>query len=297
MSALISQLEEEAIYIIREVYATADNPVVLYSAGKDSSVLLHLVKKALYPENVKFKFLHIDTKWKFKEMISFRDSTFKKLGYKLLIFSNKEGIKNNVNPIDYNSDIYTDIMKTQALRQALQKYNFDFIVAGARRDEEKSRSKEKIFSLRKNNSWSPKEQRPEFWKHYNKFKINEDTFRVFPLSNWKEIDIWEYIKLEKIKITNLYFARKRKVIKRNKLYIPVDDQRLKPLKNEKVVKLDIRFRTLGCYPLTAGVVSKAKTIKDIIKEINISETSERNGRLIDHDAASSMELKKIKGYF
>ncbi len=297
MKSIISNLEEEAIYIIRETIASANNPVVLYSIGKDSSVLFHILKKATYPKKISCKFLHIDTKWKFKEMINFRDNLFRKSQYNLLVHTNKEGNKKNINPINFSPGLYTDIMKTEALRQALIKYNFDFIITGSRRDEEKSRSKEKIFSLRKNNAWNPKDQRPEFWFHFNKLKQEEDTFRVFPLSNWQEIDIWKYIELENIKLPSLYFSKKRKVIKRNGGYIMLDDRRLKPLKNEKVEFLDIRFRTLGCYPLTAGIISKAKTVKEIIKELQVSKISERNGRFIDHDTISSMEIKKIKGYF
>ena len=297
MSDLLNELEDEAIYIIREVAAVSNNPVILYSIGKDSSVLLHLATKAMYPKVMPFKFLHIDTTWKFKEMIDFRDKTFKKNKYNLIVYSNKNGIKNNVNPLELDSDTYTDIMKTQALKKALNKFKFDFIIAGARRDEEKSRSKEKIFSIRNKHVWNPKKQNPEFWEHYNVFKNKEETLRVFPLSNWKEIDIWNYIKKENISIPNLYFSKMRKVIKRNDMYISLDDDRLKPNKNEKVEKLDIRFRTLGCYPLTAGVISKARSVKEVIEELTTSNYSERNGRLIDSDQASSMELKKLKGYF
>ncbi len=291
-------LESQSIHIIREVVAEAKKPVLLYSIGKDSSVLLHLAIKAFYPLPPPFPLLHIDTGWKFKGMYKFRDKLVLKNKFKLIVYKNIDGKKNNINPFDYDSDTYTDIMKTQALKKALDKYKFDFSFGGARRDEEKSRAKERIFSIRnKKHNWDPKNQRPELWNLFN-LKISKDqNMRVFPLSNWTEIDIWKYILREKIPIVDLYYSKKRPVIYRNKMFLMVDDNRLKINKNEKIIYKNIRFRTLGCYPLTAGIISKAKNIKDIIDELLMTSKSEREGRMIDNDEISSMEKKKLQGYF
>ena len=291
-------LEAESINIIRETYAEANNPVLLYSIGKDSSVLLHLASKAFYPEPIPFPILHIDTTWKFREMYQFREKIQRKYKFKLIVYKNKEALKKNINPFNYSSDIYTDIMKTQALKHSLDKYNFDFAFGGARRDEEKSRAKERIFSARnKMHVWEPKFQRPECWDTYNLKLSNEQKMRVFPLSNWTELDIWNYIKVEKIPIVNLYYSKKRPFVIREKKIIMIDDNRLKVNRGEKVLRDFIRFRTLGCYPLTAGIYSKADSIQKIIYELLSSDKSEREGRLIDSDQDSSMEKKKLQGYF
>ncbi len=291
-------LEAESINIIRETFAEANNPVLLYSIGKDSSVLLHLASKAFYPESIPFPILHIDTTWKFREMYQFREKIQKKYKFNLIVYKNKEALKKNINPFNYSSDIYTDIMKTQALKHSLDKYNFDFAFGGARRDEEKSRAKERIFSVRnKMHVWEPKFQRPECWDTYNLKLSNEQKMRVFPLSNWTELDIWNYIKVEKIPIVNLYYSKKRPFVIREKKIIMIDDTRLKVNKGEKVLRDFIRFRTLGCYPLTAGIYSKADNIQKIIYELLSSDKSEREGRLIDSDQDSSMEKKKLQGYF
>ena len=291
-------LEAESINIIRETFAEANNPVLLYSIGKDSSVLLHLASKAFYPESIPFPILHIDTTWKFREMYQFREKIQKKYKFKLIVYKNKEALRKNINPFNYSSEIYTDIMKTQALKHSLDKYNFDFAFGGARRDEEKSRAKERIFSVRnKMHVWEPKFQRPECWDTYNLKINNGQKMRVFPLSNWTELDIWNYIKVEKIPIVNLYYSKKRPFVIREKKIIMIDDTRLKVNKGEKVLRDFIRFRTIGCYPLTAGIYSKADNIQKIIYELLSSDKSEREGRLIDSDQDSSMEKKKLQGYF
>ena len=291
---LLKELENESISILRDGYANSYNPVLMYSIGKDSSVLLHLVKKAFYPVKIPFPLLHIDTKWKFKEMIEFRKKIEKKNGIKILKYTNTKGL--NLNPqIDKN---YTDVMKTDALKQALDQNNFDVIFGGARRDEEASRSKERIVSIReKNHIWDPKNQRPEIWNLFNYQKDNEQSLRVFPLSNWTENDIWAYIYKENIEVVELYKAKIRKSVFRDGSYFMVDDNRFIVKKNEKIFYDKIRFRTLGCYPLTAGIKSNAYDILDIIKENKLLKNSERSGRLIDDDKISSMEIKKKSGYF
>lgn len=294
----LKELENESIQIIREVVANSQKPVMLYSIGKDSSVLLHLAQKAFHPGHLPFPLLHVDTTWKFRSMYKFRDIIKNQPEIELIIYTNKEGIKQGVNPLDYSSDIHTDVMKTQALKKALNKYKFDFIIAGARRDEEKSRAKERIFSFRDaNHKWNPKKQRPEVWDLYNtKLKPNQ-SIRVFPLSNWTELDIWHYIKLEKIPIVDLYFSKYRPVIKKNDFLLMIDDERLNLTKRDTIEIKKIRFRTLGCYPLTGAVVSDAKNVEEIIEELSNSNLSERIGRLIDNDHNNSMEMKKIEGYF
>lgn len=294
----LDELEAEAIYIIREVAAECEKPVMLYSIGKDSSVMLHLALKAFYPEKPPFPFMHIDTTWKFKEMIQFRDHVAKKYGLDMIVYTNQEGVKNGINPFDHGS-AYTDIMKTQALKQALTKYQFTAAFGGGRRDEEKSRAKERIFSFRNAaQSWDPKNQRPEMWKLYNTQIHKGESIRVFPLSNWTETDIWEYIKRENIEIVSLYFAKKRPVIYRDGNIIMVDDDRLKLRPGEKIEYKSVRFRTLGCYPLTGGVESTADTLDGIINETLSAVTSERTSRVIDKDGgAASMEKRKREGYF
>ena len=293
----LDELEAEAIYIIREVAAECEKPVMLYSIGKDSSVMLHLAMKAFYPEKPPFPFLHVNTTWKFKEMIEFRDQQAKKLGIEMLEYINEEGVKAGINPFDHGS-AYTDIMKTQALKQALDKYGFTAAFGGGRRDEEKSRAKERIFSFRnENHAWDPKNQRPEMWKLYNA-KINKkEEVRVFPLSNWTETDIWQYIRRENIEIPSLYFAKERPVVYRDGNIIMVDDDRMKLLPGEEVVTKSVRFRTLGCYPLTGGCESTASTLDEIIEETLSAVSSERTTRVIDNEAAGSMERRKREGYF
>ena len=294
----IDKLESESIHIIREVVSEFDNPVMLYSIGKDSSVMLHLAHKAFYPSKIPFKLMHIDTTWKFKEMINFRDVTVKKYNLDLLVHINKEGVRNNINPISSGSKIHTDIMKTQSLIQALDKYKFDAAFGGARRDEEKSRAKERIFSFRdKKHRWDPKNQKPELWNLFNTNIDKDESVRVFPLSNWTEIDIWQYIYQENIPLVPLYFSKIRPIIRRNDMMIMVDDDRLKIKENEKIEQKKVRFRTLGCYPLTAAVESDATTVEEIIIELLESKYSERQGRLIDNDQIGSMEKKKQEGYF
>ena len=294
----IDKLESESIHIIREVASEFDNPVMLYSIGKDSSVMLHLAQKAFYPSKIPFKLMHIDTTWKFKEMINFRDETAKKYNLDLLVHINQEGVRNNINPISSGSKIHTDIMKTQSLIQALDKYKFDAAFGGARRDEEKSRAKERIFSFRdKKHRWDPKNQKPELWNLFNTNIDKGESVRVFPLSNWTEIDIWQYIYQENIQLVPLYFSKIRSVIRRNDMMIMVDDDRLKIKENEKIEQKKVRFRTLGCYPLTAAVESDATTVEEIIIELLESKYSERQGRLIDNDQIGSMEKKKQEGYF
>ena len=294
----IEKLESESIHIIREVVAEFENPVMLYSIGKDSSVMLHLAQKAFYPNKIPFKLMHIDTTWKFKEMILFRDETVKEHNLDLLVHINEDGVRDKISPISHGSKIHTDVMKTQALKQALDKYQFDAAFGGARRDEEKSRAKERIFSFRdKSHRWDPKNQKPELWNLFNT-KINKDeSVRVFPLSNWTEIDVWQYIYQEKIPIVPLYFAKTRPIIKRDNMLIMIDDDRLELKQNEKIEQLKVRFRTLGCYPLTAAVESSASSVEEIIVELLETKYSERQGRLIDNDQIGSMEKKKQDGYF
>lgn len=293
----LKALEAESIHIIREVAAEFDNPVMLYSIGKDSAVMLHLARKAFYPGKLPFPLLHVDTNWKFKEMISFRDRMAKELGFELLVYKNPEGMAMNMNPFTYGSATHTDVMKTQALKQALNKYHFDAAFGGARRDEEKSRAKERIYSFRdKNHRWDPKNQRPELWHTYNA-RINPgESIRVFPLSNWTELDIWQYIYLENIDIVPLYKAAVRPVVEHDGTLIMVDDDRM-PVEPDEIQHKMVRFRTLGCYPLTGAVESTATTLPEIIQEMLLTKTSERQGRVIDNDSAGSMEKKKIEGYF
>ncbi|TLU64867.1 sulfate adenylyltransferase subunit CysD [Thalassotalea litorea] len=294
----LKQLEAESIHIIREVAAEFDNPVMLYSIGKDSAVMLHLAMKAFYPAKPPFPLMHVDTTWKFKEMIEFRNRIAEKYGMDLIVHTNEEGRAANVNPFDYGSAKYTDIMKTQGLKQALDKHQFDAAFGGARRDEEKSRAKERVYSFRdKNHRWDPKSQRPELWNTYNG-KVNKgESIRVFPLSNWTELDIWQYIYLENIDIVPLYLSAKRPVVERDGTLIMVDDDRM-PLKEGEVPEEKmVRFRTLGCYPLTGAVESEATTLPEVIQEMLLTKTSERQGRVIDHDSSGSMEKKKMEGYF
>jgi len=294
----LKQLEAESIHIIREVIAEFDNPVMMYSVGKDSAVMLHLALKAFAPAKLPFPLLHVDTLWKFKEMIAFRDQRAKEEGFELLVHTNPEGIANNVGPFTHGSAVHTDIMKTQGLKQALNKYKFDAVFGGARRDEEKSRAKERIYSFRdKNHRWDPKNQRPELWNVYNARVHKGESIRVFPISNWTELDVWQYIYLEGIPIVPLYFAAKRPVVEKDGVKIMVDDERM-PIGPDDVVKEEmVRFRTLGCYPLTGAVDSTATTLPEIIQEMLLTKTSERQGRVIDNDSAGSMEKKKIEGYF
>ncbi|WP_197072373.1 sulfate adenylyltransferase subunit CysD [Vibrio rotiferianus] len=294
----LKQLEAESIHIMREVVAEFDNPVMLYSVGKDSSVMLHLAKKAFAPGIPPFPLMHVDTTWKFKEMIEFRDYMANKLGMKLLIHQNPEGLKMNINPFVHGSSLHTDIMKTQGLKQALDKHGFDAAFGGARRDEEKSRAKERVYSFRdENHRWDPKNQRPELWNIYNGRIHQGESIRVFPLSNWTELDIWQYIYLENIEIPSLYLAKPRPVVERDGMLIMVDDDRMELKEGEKVEKKMVRFRTLGCYPLTGAVESQATTLPEIIQEMLLTTTSERQGRAIDHDSSGSMEKKKREGYF
>jgi len=297
-SRYLRRLEAESIYILREVASEFRNPVMLYSMGKDSSVMLHLAMKAFYPSPPPFALLHVDTTWKFQEMIAFRDETIARLGLDLIVHTNNEGREMGINPIDHGSAHYTDVMKTQSLKQALDQHQFDAAVGGGRRDEEKSRAKERVFSFRSaSHRWEPKNQRPELWSLFNS-RINPgESIRAFPLSNWTEIDIWHYILLEDIPIVPLYFAAERPVVERDGMLIMVDDDRL-PLKaNEIPVRRRVRFRTLGCYPLTGAIESDATSVAEIIEELIISQVSERQGRLIDHDQAGAMEKKKQEGYF
>ena len=294
----LRQLEAESIHIIREVAAEFRNPVMLYSIGKDSSVMLHLTMKAFHPSKPPFPLLHVDTTWKFREMISFREATVKELGLDLLTYTNPEGLEQGIGPFSHGSALHTDIMKTQALKQALDKYKFDAAFGGARRDEEKSRAKERVFSFRTDtHRWDPKNQRPELWNIYNARIKPGESIRAFPLSNWTEVDIWHYILLEKIPIVPLYFAAERPVVQRDGMLIMVDDDRMPLRDGEKPQNKMVRFRTLGCYPLTAAIESNATTLEDIIEELIAARTSEREGRIIDHDEAGSMEKKKQEGYF
>ena len=294
----LEKLESESIHIIREVASEFENPVMLYSIGKDSAVMLHLALKAFLPGKLPFKLLHVDTTWKFKEMIKFRDAIKKKYDLDLLVHINNEGVKNNIVPITHGSKLHTDVLKTQALKQALNKYKFDAAFGGARRDEEKSRAKERIFSFRdQQHHWDPKNQRPELWNLYNTKIAKGESVRVFPLSNWTELDVWQYIFEEKIEIVPLYLAAIRPVIKRDNLLLMVDDKRLDVKEHETIENKLVRFRTLGCYPLTGAIESSAKSVEEIILELIKSKNSEREGRAIDKDQIGSMEKKKQEGYF
>jgi sulfate adenylyltransferase subunit 2 len=294
----LRQLEAESIHIIREVAAEFENPVMLYSIGKDSSVMLHLARKAFYPSRPPFPLMHIDTTWKFREMITFRDQMAHDLGFDLIVYSNEEGVRQGVSPFTHGSALYTDVMKTEGLKQALNHYKFDAAFGGARRDEEKSRAKERIFSFRTDtHRWDPKSQRPELWNVYNARVRKGESIRAFPISNWTELDVWQYIHLEQIPIVPLYFSAVRPVIRRDGMLLMLDDDRLKLQSDEHVEHLSVRFRTLGCYPLTGAVESTATTLPQIIQEMLLTRSSERQGRLIDHDQAGSMEKKKQEGYF
>jgi len=294
----LKQLEAESIHILREVAAEFINPVMMYSVGKDSSVMLHLALKAFAPSKPPFPMLHVDTKWKFKEMIEFRDRRAKELGFDLVVHSNKEGLDMDISPFRHGSKVHTDIMKTQALKQALNAGGYDAVIGGARRDEEKSRAKERIFSFRdENHRWNPKNQRPELWNIYNTTIQKGESVRVFPISNWTELDIWQYIYLEDINIPSLYCAKEQEVVEYQGTKIRVDDNRVPKELRENSKKEMVRFRTLGCYPLTGAINSTASTLPEIIKEMLISTSSEREGRLIDKDQEGAMELKKIEGYF
>jgi sulfate adenylyltransferase subunit 2 len=294
----LERLEAESIHILREVIAECEHPVMLYSIGKDSSVMLHLAMKAFHPARPPFPLLHVDTTWKFREMIAFRDRTARELGLELLVHINQEGLQQGIGPFTHGSQVHTDVMKTQSLRQALDKYGFDAAFGGARRDEEKSRAKERIFSFRSTqHRWDPKQQRPELWSLYNARKNRGESIRVFPLSNWTELDVWQYIYLENIPIVPLYFAAERPVVERDGALIMVDDGRMPLQKGEQPQLKRVRFRTLGCYPLTGAIESSADTLPAIIQEMLLTKSSERQGRVIDHDASASMEKKKQEGYF
>ena len=291
-------LEAESIYIIREAVAEAENPVLLYSIGKDSSVMLHIAMKAFYPSKPPFPLMHIDTTWKFSEMIEFRDRRTRELGLDLIVYINEDGIKEGINPFVHGSKVHTDIMKTEALKKALDKYKFDVVLGGARRDEEKSRAKERVFSFRdRKHQWDPKNQRPELWNVYNCQKNKGESIRIFPLSNWTELDIWLYIHLENIPIVPLYFAKERPVADYNGTLILIDDDRVPEELRRKSRMETVRFRTLGCYPLTGAIRSEASSVPEIIRETLLTKYSERQGRLIDYDQVGSMERKKIEGYF
>ena len=294
----LRQLEAESIHIIREVAAEFENPVMLYSIGKDSSVMLHLARKAFYPSKIPFPLMHVDTTWKFREMIEFREKMARECGFELLVYTNQDAVTQGINPFTHGSALYTDIMKTEGLKQALDKYKFDAAFGGARRDEEKSRAKERIYSFRtETHRWDPKNQRPELWNLYNAKVKPGESIRAFPISNWTELDIWQYIYLEEIPIVPLYYSKERPVVERDGMLILLDDDRMKLRPDEKVQMKSVRFRTLGCYPLTAAVESTAATLPEIIQEMLLTKTSERQGRLIDHDQAGSMEKKKQEGYF
>jgi sulfate adenylyltransferase subunit 2 len=294
----LERLEAESIHILREVVAECERPVLLYSIGKDSSVLLHLALKAFHPAHLPFPLLHVDTTWKFREMIAFRDQTVRRLGIELIVHTNTDGLAMGINPFEHGATLYTDVLKTQALRQALERYRFDAAFGGARRDEEKSRAKERVVSLRSaEQRWDPKRQRPELWRLYNTRMSLGESLRVFPLSNWTELDIWQYIQREDIPIVPLYFARTRPVVERDGALIMVDDARLPLRPGEQPQMRKVRFRTLGCYPLTGAVQSDAETLPAIIEEMRATRTSERLGRMIDQDGLGSMESKKREGYF
>ncbi|CAL4322654.1 sulfate adenylyltransferase subunit CysD [Buchnera aphidicola] len=297
-STHLKQLESESIYIFREVVAEFQNPVMLYSIGKDSSVMLHLAKKAFYPARFPFPLLHVDTGWKFREMYDFRNQVVNNLQANLIVHVNKQGLSLGINPLSNDIGKYTDIMKTESLKQAIEKYNFDAAFGGARRDEEKSRAKERIYSFRDSfHRWDPKKQRPELWNNYNGNINSGESMRVFPLSNWTELDVWQYIFIENIEIVPLYFSSLRPVLERKNNLLMIDDNRISLEENEQIEYKMIRFRTLGCWPLTNAIESEAQTIPEIIEEILISNTSERSGRTIDYDQNSSMESKKKQGYF
>jgi sulfate adenylyltransferase subunit 2 len=294
----LQRLEAESIHIMREVVAECERPVMLYSIGKDSSVMLHLALKAFFPAKPPFPFLHVDTTWKFRDMVAMRDQTARQHGLDLLVHTNTDGIEAGINPFEHGSTIYTDVMKTQGLKQALDRHGFDAAFGGARRDEEKSRAKERVFSVRSaQHRWDPKNQRPELWRLYNARTSPGESVRVFPLSNWTELDVWQYIYRENIPIVPLYFARERPVVLRSGTWIMVDDERMRLLPGEVPEMKRVRFRTLGCYPLSGAIESDADTLPGIIQEMLIARTSERQGRLIDHDQAASMEKKKQEGYF
>ena len=294
----LQRLEAESIHIMREVVATCDRPVMLYSVGKDSAAMLHVAMKAFYPALPPFPLLHVDTTWKFREMIAFRDRMVAELGLRLIVHVNRDGLAQGVGPVTHGSAVHTDVMKTQALRQALEAHGFDAAFGGARRDEEKSRAKERIFSFRSaQHRWDPRRQRPELWRLYNARKHKGESIRVFPMSNWTELDVWEYIELEDIPVLPLYFAAERPVVERDGLLIMVDDERLPLAPGERPTLRRVRFRTLGCYPLTGAIESDADTLPLVIEEMRRARRSERQGRMIDHDAAGSMERKKQEGYF
>ena len=294
----LERLEAESIHIMREVAAECEKPVMLYSVGKDSAVMLHLAMKAFYPAKPPFPLMHVDTRWKFRDMIALRDETAKRLGLDLIVYINPDGVEKDVNPFDHGSALHTQIMKTDGLKQALDKYGFDAAFGGARRDEEKSRAKERIFSFRDTrHRWDPKNQRPELWNLYNARKSKGESIRVFPLSNWTELDIWQYIHIENIPIVPLYFAAPRPIVWRDGQMIMVDDERMRLNPGETPEMRNIRFRTLGCYPLTGAIESNATTLLDIIEEMLVATSSERQGRVIDKDQAASMEKKKQEGYF
>ena len=300
MAALnnLQRLEAESIHIMREVVAECENPVMLYSVGKDSAVMLHLAAKAFYPSKPPFPLLHVDTTWKFQAMYEMRERMAKELGFELLVYKNPEAVERNINPFEHGSALHTDMWKTEGLKQALDKYGFDAAFGGARRDEEKSRAKERIFSFRSaQHRWDPKQQRPELWNLYNTKKHKGESIRVFPISNWTELDVWQYIYLEKIPIVPLYFSAVRPVVDRGGSLIMVDDDRMPLHPGEKPMMKSVRFRTLGCYPLTGAVESTAATLHDVIQEMLLTKSSERQGRVIDHDSAASMEKKKQEGYF
>jgi sulfate adenylyltransferase subunit 2 len=294
----LDQLEAESIHIFREAAAQFERPVILYSIGKDSSVLVHLARKAFFPARPPMSLLHVDTTWKFREMIEFRDAETRRLGLELKVHVNQEGLRAGIGPITHGSKVHTDVMKTQALRQALDQGRYDALIGGARRDEEGSRAKERIFSFRdRNSAWDPRGQRPELWRLFNGRLNQGEHMRVFPLSNWTELDVWQYVARERIPVVPLYFAKQRPVVQRDGMWIMVDDDRLPLEPGERPVMKKVRFRTLGCYPLSAAIESEAQSVEDIIREIAESRTSERAGRLIDHDQAGSMEQKKREGYF
>ena len=294
----LKELEAESIHIIREVAAEFDNPVMLYSIGKDSATMLHLAMKAFYPGKPPFPLMHVDTTWKFREMIELRDSIAERYGLDLIVYINEEGVKQGIGPFTHGSAKHTDIMKTQALKQALNMHAFNAVFGGGRRDEEKSRAKERVYSFRdKNHVWDPKNQRPELWNIYNGEHNKGESIRVFPISNWTELDVWQYIHLEKIPIVPLYLAKERPVVWRDGTWIMVDDDRMVLEEGESIEMKKVRFRTLGCYPLTGAIESEAETLPEVIQEMLLTTTSERQGRLIDHDSAGSMEEKKKEGYF
>ena len=294
----LQRLEAESIHILREVVAETSNPVMLYSIGKDSSVMLHLARKAFFPGTPPFPLLHVDTTWKFREMYAFRDRMAAETGMDLIVHVNEEGLRMGINPFTHGSAVHTDVMKTEALKQALDKYGFDAAFGGARRDEEKSRAKERVCSFRSaQHRWDPKNQRPELWKLYNLRLHRGESMRVFPLSNWTELDVWQYIYLENIPVVPLYFAKERPVVERDGMLIMVDDERMRLREGENTTLERVRFRTLGCYPLTGAIRSEADTLAAIVREMLLAKTSERQGRLIDHDSAGSMERKKQEGYF